>query len=171
MLLQPHQSHWADDFAAICATIRSVLPNDSIVIEHVGSTSVKGLAAKPIIDIDLVFYPSIFFETIQAGLEKLGYYHNGDQGIEGREVFKRKNEVEQQEVLDTIRHHLYVCAADSKELKRHLRFRDHLRANEAARREYERLKYMIAEQANQDRKVYALLKEELAGDFIDAISD
>ncbi len=171
MLLQPHQIHWANNFAAISKVIRTALPGASITIEHIGSTAVKDLAAKPIIDIDLVFHSPAGFDSVKAGLESLGYYHNGDQGIKNREVFKRKETKEKHPILDTIHHHLYVCPAHSEELRRHLRFRDYLQANEEARRQYERIKYAIAEQANQDRKSYAKLKEEQASEIIAAMSE
>ena len=69
-------------------------------IEHVGSTSVPNLDAKDIIDMDILYEHESEFEKIKAGLLKIGYYHNGNQGIEQREVFKR-NRAFKNEVLDT----------------------------------------------------------------------
>ena len=69
-------------------------------------------------------------------------------------------------VLDVITHHLYVCPAESAELKRHLLFRDYLREHGWAREEYRKLKKSIAERANQDRKMYADIKEEEAKAFV-----
>jgi GrpB-like predicted nucleotidyltransferase (UPF0157 family) len=138
-------------------------------IEHIGSTSVPHLAAKPIIDIDIVYGKEIPFEEIKSSLEKLGYYHNGNQDIEDREIFKRFPSTKKHTVLDLIRHHLYVCPAHSQELKRHLLLRDYLRNNNIEREEYEKIKYRIAEMANQNKKEYARLKEVSAREFIDAI--
>jgi GrpB-like predicted nucleotidyltransferase (UPF0157 family) len=137
-------------------------------IEHIGSTSVPNLAAKPIIDIDIIYYQVVDFERIKNNLESNGYYHNGNQGKDGREVFKR-NTAQDDEILDKISHHLYVCKNDSEELLRHILSRDYLRKNEIAREFYENLKYQIAKEANQDRKIYAPLKQLKANSFINYI--
>ena len=138
-----------------------------IRIEHVGSTSVVGLAAKPIIDMDIVFPQTISFEAVRTKLEAVGYYHNGNQGIADRDVFKRATGLHP--VFDSIAHHLYVCPEHSAELERHLLFRDALRASEAARIAYQAMKIDIANLANQDRKQYAALKEEKARALVEAI--
>ena len=126
--------------------------------------------SKPIIDIDIIYYKKIDFEEIKLGLEKIGYYHNSNQGIEDREVFKRNDKLTN-EILDTIKHHLYVCPIDSVALERHILSRNFLRKNEWARIKYQQMKYELAEKANQDRKVYAALKELNVNDFIDSIID
>lgn len=169
ILIQKYQSNWVNDFNAIKEVITDSLKGVDIKMEHIGSTAVKGLAAKPIIDIDMVYQEVESFGAIKAGLAKLGYYHNGDQGIGGREVFKRDKGTTTHWLLDSIQHHLYVCQADSKELQRHLLFRDFLRAHEKERKEYEALKYEIAKRTNQDRKAYAKLKEVMADEFVESI--
>ena len=169
MLIQEHQEYWENDFNELKKVLEENIPTNDIKIEHIGSTSIKGLAAKPIIDIDIVHEKSASFKEIKMGLEKLGYYHNGNQGIQGREVFKREKKGENHITLDSIKHHLYVCHINSDELQRHLIFRDYLRENERERAEYEKLKYKIAEKTNQDRKKYAKLKEVMAKEFIELI--
>jgi GrpB-like predicted nucleotidyltransferase (UPF0157 family) len=99
-------------------------------------------------------------------LAGIGYFHNGDQGIPGREAFKRNEDAKKRPVLDDIRHHLYACQSDAAELKRHIVFRDFLRKNEWARIEYQALKLRLAEETGQDQTAYALLKEERALEFI-----
>jgi len=168
MLIQEYQSSWADDFQSIKNEILKVLSHLHISIEHIGSTAVPYLASKPIIDIDIVFDKEISFGDIEKGLEQLGYYHNGNQGIVDREVFKRNNTVSNS-ILDSITHHLYVCPVHSQELKRHILFRDYLIANKEARLEYQNIKYQIAQETNQDKKLYAQLKEIKAKDFIDKV--
>lgn len=91
MLIQEYQEKWVEDFKAIESVITDALIGLNISIEHVGSTAVPKLAAKPIIDIDIVYGNTVPFETIKKGLERIGYFHNGNQGIINREVFKRKN--------------------------------------------------------------------------------
>lgn len=169
MLLLPYQSTWADDFRSIREVLRKHSRIEGLRVEHIGSTSIPGLAAKPIIDIDLVFEESSDFPTICEDLESIGYSYHGNQGIPGREVFKRKKDIAQHPVLDGIQHHLYVCHISSEELQRHLNFRDHLREDEASRIAYEQLKYEIARLTNQDRKAYAKLKETMAREFVESI--
>lgn len=168
MLLERHSPKWVDDFKAIQGVIDTALNGLTYHIEHVGSTAVPGLDAKPIIDIDIIHVHRSDFQRIRAGLEKLGYYHNGDQGVEDREVFKR-NGTMKHEVLDRIRHHLYVCPVDSKALERHLLTRDHFRQNEWAMKKYQKMKYELAEMAGHDSKVYAALKELHVNEFLDTI--
>lgn len=169
MLIQPYKESWVEDFQAIKKILNEALIDVQISIEHVGSTAVPGLASKPIIDIDIMFSNNVAFDDIKIRLERIGYYHNGNQGIPDREVFKRGKTTAKQDVLDFIIHHLYFCPAASEELQRHILFRDYLIADEKARIQYQNLKYDIAKAANQDRKLYAALKEIKARDFINRI--
>ena len=130
----PYDEAWQQDFSAIAAELWDALGTLALRIEHVGSTAVPGLSAKPIIDIDVVIRDSSQLEAVIAALGTIGYRHEGDLGIAGREAFKYEGK-------DHLRkHHLYVCPQDSPELKRHLAFRDYLRSHPAAVREYSRIK-------------------------------
>jgi GrpB-like predicted nucleotidyltransferase (UPF0157 family) len=169
MLIEAYNEDWSRGFHELKTVIAGILVQPDVTIEHIGSTAVPGLAAKPIIDIDIVYYKPAHFEAIKQRLEKNGYYHNGNQGIPGREVFKRLNMAQGHDILDIIPHHLYVCPAGGAELERHILFRNYLMAHEEARTEYQQLKYTIAEQAGQDRKQYARLKEMQAAAFINKI--
>ena len=133
----PYDEKWKQDFIDIKREIEDALGDTAIKVEHVGSTSVEGLAAKPIIDIDVV----VANADVQKAVDKLaaiGYIHEGNLGIEGREAFK----YEGKEHLRT--HHLYICPEDSKELKRHLAFRDYLRSHKEATTEYSNIKLEAA---------------------------
>jgi GrpB-like predicted nucleotidyltransferase (UPF0157 family) len=169
VLIQRYRESWINDFSDIQKSLLVALSELTVSIEHIGSTAVPGLAAKPIIDIDLVFNQDVSFEQIKIRLEKIGYYHNGNQGIPGREVFKRSKATLYHQVLDFIVHHLYVCPAGSKEFQNHVIFRDYLIANADARIQYQQLKTNLAFEVKQDSKKYAALKEEKAKDFINAI--
>jgi len=166
MLIHPYSADWNTHFDSIKAVLNNALLDIDFSIEHVGSTAVPGLAAKPIIDIDIVYKDAADFHSIKTALEAIDYFHNGNQGIEDREVFKRAG-TSHHEVLDTIKHHLYVCSADSPALKRHLITRDYLRNNEWAKSEYQQMKFKLAEQAGQDQKIYADLKELHVNQLID----
>jgi GrpB-like predicted nucleotidyltransferase (UPF0157 family) len=166
LLIKKYDANWLECFTKISAVVANELYGVTHRIEHVGSTSVPGLAAKPIIDIDIVFMNPCDFLEIGKRLYKIGYIHNGNQGIPDREAFKRIDSDRKHSVLDTIKHHLYVCPAKSAELKRHLLFRDFLRENEWASKEYQALKTDIAVRANHDHKVYASMKEMEAENFV-----
>lgn len=169
MLIQAYQARWVTDFHALKKVLQDALDTLSVSIEHVGSTAVPELAAKPILDVDIFFDERVPFVEIKTRLENIGYHHRGDQGIPGREVFKKGPDGAGNDVLNSTAHHLYVCPADGEEGQRHLLFRDYLIANDEARNQYQRLKYQLAEEANQDRKTYAQLKEIRAKAFIEEV--
>ena len=114
--------------------ITSVLGQLAMGIEHVGSTSVEGLSAKPIIDIDVVIKDYTVLEEVVSALGVIGYQHEGNLGITGRDAFRYDGKEHLR------KHHLYVCPEDSPELKRHIAFRDYLRSHSDAVREYSRIK-------------------------------
>lgn len=168
-LIQPYHPDWKKQFDTIQKILKASLKESILTIEHVGSTSVVGLAAKAIIDIDIVYESAEHFEIIKHRLDLLDYYHNGNQGIPQREAFKRKKANIPHPILDIVPHHLYACPQDSLELKRHLSFRNFLRNNDWARDEYTSIKMKIAQQTNQDKEAYSLLKESVATPFIEKI--
>lgn len=116
-------------------------------IEHVGSTAVPGLPAKPVIDLDVVIATPADLPEVITRLRALGYRHEGDLGIAGREAFTDPDAAPA--------HHLYVCAAGSPELARHLTFRDYLRGHPAQARAYAELKRSLAERFRTDREAYS----------------
>lgn len=139
VVVMPYDVKWKQAFTNIKSELEAVLGDLALRIEHVGSTSVEGLSAKPVIDIDVVIKDTSILEPVISALAKIGYRHEGDLGIPGREAFK----YEGKEHL--MKHHLYVCAKDSDELKRHLAFRDYLRSHPEAVKEYSRVKTEGAE--------------------------
>ena len=134
VIVVPYDPQWEQDFLLIRDEIRSALGGLALKIEHVGSTSVQGLSAKPIIDIDVVIEDASVLEAVICALETIGYYHEGNLGIAGREAFGYHGKAHLR------KHHLYVCSRDSNELRRHIAFRDFLRAHPDAVREYSRIK-------------------------------
>ena len=126
-------------------------------IEHVGSTAVPGLAAKPIIDIDIVVADQADVAEAIAMLAAAGYPHKGDAGVPGREAFDQPPHLPE--------HHLYVCVEGAGPLVAHLRLRDHLRANPGTAREYAALKRELADAYGDDRAGYTEAKTA----FIEAV--
>ncbi len=134
VVVVPYDEQWKQDFLMIKEELAAALGQLAITIEHVGSTSVEGLSAKPIIDIDVVIKDYTVLEEVISALGTIGYQHEGDLGITGREAFKYVGKEHLR------KHHLYVCPQDSPELKRHITFRDYLRTHPDAVKEYSRIK-------------------------------
>lgn len=131
--LAPYDPAWPAQFELICSELAAALEDAAVSIEHVGSTSVPGLKAKPVIDVDVVIRPGTF-QDVRKRLEAAGYRYAGDQGVTGREVFKYTG------THHLMRHHLYVCHYDADELWRHLTFRSVLRSRPELAAEYARVK-------------------------------
>ena len=145
---------WKDEFEKIVASLGKDIIYNSIKIEHVGSTSVEGLSAKPIIDLDIVI-ENDKFEIIKRLLNDKGYKHEGNLGIEGREAFSYSGKEE------LMTHHLYVCPKDSKELFKHITFRDFLKNNPALASEYSKVKEQAAVLYPDDIDKYMEFKSEI----------
>ena len=134
VVVVPYRAEWKDDFETIRQFLLPKIGDIALTIEHVGSTSVEGLSAKPIIDIDIVIKDYEIFPAIVERLADLGYLHEGDLGIPQREAFDYRGET------SLPKHHLYVCPSFSEELHRHIAFREYLRSHPDAVREYSRVK-------------------------------
>ena len=141
-----------DAFEKIKAEIENVLGDFALGIEHIGSTSVEGMSAKPCIDIDVVIKDYSVFDTVVQKLEAIGYIHEGNLGIKDREAFKYSDKPH------LMSHHLYVCPRDSEELRRHIMFRDYLRSDLKAVERYSSVKEKAAELFPNDIDKYILYK-------------
>jgi len=139
IIVLPYDPAWESAFESIKAEIEAALGDLMLRTEHVGSTSVKGMSAKPCIDIDVVIRDYSVFDAVVQRLAAIGYIHEGDLGIKDREAFKYTDK------LHLMLHHLYVCPQDSEELRRHTVFRDFLRGNPDAAQRYSRVKEKAAE--------------------------
>ena len=138
VVVLPSDAKWASDFRKIKAELEDAIGDLIVRIEHVGSTSVTGMSAKPCIDLDVVIADASRLPAVISGLEAIGYIHEGDLGIKGREAFKYTDKPHLQN------HPLYVCPRDSEELHRHLTFRDYLKTHPEAVAAYSRVKETAA---------------------------
>lgn len=148
VLSEPDPS-WPDRFEAEAARIRGALGPRAVAIEHIGSTSVPGLAAKPIIDLDLSVEDPHDEEAYLADLLAAGYLL---RVREPGHLMVRTPE------LDV---HVHVCAAGSDWARRHLLFRDHLRAHPDDRALYESVKRDLVTRDWDDMNDYADAKSEV----------
>jgi GrpB-like predicted nucleotidyltransferase (UPF0157 family) len=132
----PYDRAWPQRFAEVRHGLRAALRGvPTVTIEHVGSTSVPGLAAKPVIDMDvIVIRPQV--ERAIAAMERAGYTSRGDLGIPDRYSMAEPG--------DGLRRNVYVVLDGSLALRNHLAVRDALRADAQACSEYARLKRSLA---------------------------
>lgn len=149
---------WPDQFAELAARVQAAFADGPLIaVEHIGSTSVVGLAAKPIIDLNVIVPARENISEAIIRLASLGYVHEGDKGISGREAFRWPS--------GTARHHLYVCARDNAEHRRQVAFRDYLRAHPDEAQRYEALKRDLTARFRDDRTAYSEGKTE----FVEAV--
>lgn len=154
----PYDERWPLWFDELRAGLEALLAGVPHTVEHVGSTAVPGLAAKPIIDVDVVVPSLDQVQPAVAALEAGGYRHQGDLGIAGREAFELP--------ADVLRyHHLYVVVEGNKAHRDHVVLRDLLRLDAGARERYAARKLELAPLLVTDRAAYgdgkAALIEEL----------
>jgi GrpB-like predicted nucleotidyltransferase (UPF0157 family) len=147
--LLPHSAHWAALFAAERAAIAAAVLGFAAEIEHIGSTAVPGLPAKPILDIGLAA-PAESHDRIAVALIALGYLDRGQRG--GHLFIRHRGDVRT--------HNLHLYPPGDPEWHDHLAFRDALRADAALRDAYTRLKLDIIAQLKGQRLGYAEAKTE-----------
>jgi GrpB-like predicted nucleotidyltransferase (UPF0157 family) len=151
VVIADYDPSWPAVFEQLRDRLTTCLGSLGVVIEHVGSTAVAGLAAKPIIDLDVVIADRTDLPAVIQRLRPLGYQHEGDLGVPGREAFTTPP--------GTPRHHLYVCAVGTPALSRHLAFRDALRADRGLADSYGDLKRTLAAaRLGHDRSAYTEAK-------------
>lgn len=149
-LVNRYDPAWPVLFDQLKAKLERVMGDLSCAIEHVGSTAVPGLVAKPIIDIDVVVRESELAASVER-LATIGYRHQGDLGIAGRHAF----DIEDQTLKTTLpAHHLYVCFSGGVELRKHLLFRDFMRQNSAQVTALSALKWALCLDSGNDRVAY-----------------
>ncbi len=141
----PYDPAWPALFAAEAARIAAAPGALPLRIEHVGSTAVPGLAAKPVLDVLAGRPPGSSAAPYVAALVRAGYEHRGELGIPGREFFRRGTP-------GTC--HLHLAEVDGPVWREMLRFRDALRADPSAAAEYAELKLGLAARFPREREAY-----------------
>lgn len=152
-----YDPQWPATFEILRSSLAGALGTMAAAIEHIGSTSVPGLAAKPIIDIDVLLKSASNLPLVIQRLASIGYVHRGDLGVAGREAFASP--------VGAHAHHLYVCPPESREYRRHLALRDFLRTHSAEAENYGKLKRSLAARFRNDRIAYNEGKSE----FVEAL--
>jgi GrpB-like predicted nucleotidyltransferase (UPF0157 family) len=143
---------WPETFELVRSHVWPAVSDIASSIEHVGSTAVPGLAAKPVIDVTVVVPSQDDVPLAIERLARIGYVHRGDLGIEGREAFDGPDGAPD--------HNLYLCPRDGLGLANHLAVRDHLRAHPEDVQAYGALKRRLAERFPHDIDGYVRGKTE-----------
>lgn len=158
IVLMPHDPRWLTDAAEECRRISQACQPWVIRVEHIGSTSVPGLIAKPVLDLmPLVKQYEDGFECVER-MRKLGYWYAGDFGIAGRHLFVKGS---------PRTHHAHMLVEGSKEAIRHLAVRDILRADPDVAARYAALKQELAPRFGDDREGFAEAKAALMRELFD----
>lgn len=160
IVVRDYDAAWLAWFAELSAHIWPAVEDVALRIDHVGSTAVPNLAAKPVIDMDIVVASAEQIRPVIERLSRLGYRWRGDLGVAGREAFTciRPD--------DLPPHHLYLVVEDNKAHLDHWLLRDVLRADAEARERYGALKRANVELAAGDMDVYVAHKATFVAELL-----
>ena len=158
IVVEAYDPQWPVLFAQLADPIRQHLHRHDVTVEHVGSTAVPGLAAKPVIDMDVVVQDANAIPAIIADLTTLGYVHRGNLGIAGREAFYAPTHLP--------RHHLYLGHHATLSIRNHLLIRDYLRQHPPAITAYATLKRQLAQTCGDDIDAYVVGKSQFLADIL-----
>ena len=143
---------WAEKYEQESALARDILADNCIAIYHIGSTSVPGLAAKPVIDIMAAVRSLEKVDRVAAAFSEIGYEYLGEFGIEGRRYLRKGG--------DERTHQIHIFQMnDWNNIGRHLAFRNYMRTHEKERAEYAKLKTELARKFPYDIEGYCDGKE------------
>lgn len=151
----PYNPEWKTLFEKEKQVLESIFEPAKVEIHHIGSTSVPGLSAKPIIDIMLAADSLERVEKATPAIEAAGYEAKGENGIPGRRYFQKHDENGIRKV------HLHSFEKGSHQLYRHLVFRDYLRAHPSEASRYAEVKEAAAQKYEYDIESYIAEKSPI----------
>ena len=144
----PYDPTWPREFGRSSGEVVTALGANLLAIHHIGSTSIPGIHAKPVIDMLAVVANLGAVDQRTAAMEELGYEAMGEFGIEGRRYFRRDNSTGHRT------HQIHAFAEGSPHVRRHLAFRDFMRAHPTLAGQYGELKRRLAEAHPHDMEAY-----------------
>ncbi len=149
IVLAQHDPAWAREFSREAERLTKAVGDVLLALHHIGSTAVTGLLAKPVIDM-LAVAPGVdALDTRDEAFKALGYEVMGEFGIPGRRYFRRDDSAGRRT------HQIHAFAEGSSEIRRHLDFRDYLRAHPAVAETYSTLKQTLAGECLGDMECYS----------------
>jgi len=152
IVVVPHENHWSEKFQMEAERLKTAMP-ETVKIHHIGSTSVPGLAAKPIIDMIMEVENIERVDGWNERFIELGYIVKGENGISRRRYFIHGTEEKRS-------YHLHVFEKGNPEIVRHLAFRDYMMAHCEEAEAYATLKKELAEKYTYDGTLYTEGKNE-----------
>lgn len=162
--LSKHSVDWETSFLATKNQIIETIGDFIIDIQHVGSTAIKNIPAKPILDIAIAVKTVEQVAKCKEELEELGYEYRGDCGKDGGHLFVKCSEI------DVRTEHLHFVEIDGVQWKNYLNFRNFLNANHAKAMEYANLKKELAHKFPEDRRAYTAGKNDFISKILSEIS-
>lgn len=153
--LEPHQSEWERAAEETIQTLKRILGSVAVDIQHIGSTSIRTISSKPIIDIAVAVNDYELVPNKCDELEKAEIVFRFDERPE--QLLFVMGDFEK----DTRSHHIHVVIYSSDECNNYINFRDYLNSNIEAAREYEAVKLRLAKQYSDDRIAYTDGKQEV----------
>ncbi|WP_330577918.1 GrpB family protein [Alkaliphilus pronyensis] len=147
----PYNPHWVEEFQKESKKLFRILSKEAIEIHHIGSTSIPGISAKPVIDIMIVVKDINKIDEYNNELEELGYIPKGEYGIKGRRFFLKG--------LYNRTHHLHVFEKGNQEVAKHLNFKSYMICHPNEAKEYEELKKELAQKHKYDNVAYCKGKD------------
>jgi GrpB-like predicted nucleotidyltransferase (UPF0157 family) len=150
----PYDANWLVKYEEEVERVKKVLGSEIVSAHHIGSTSIPGMRAKPIIDILLEVKDIARIDHYNDEMIALGYEPRGELGIAGRRYFSRE------EPKDVRTHHIHAYQDGNIELTRHLAFRDYMITHPEDAKEYAELKMVLARRFPLDIDGYVLGKEQ-----------
>ena len=148
VLVVPPDPAWAGAFASEAAGVRAALAGIDVEVHHIGSTAIRGIAAKPIVDMLLVVADLAALDARTAAMTSLGYEAMGEFGLPGRRYFRRDSPA------GVRLFHAHAFERGSAGARRHLAFRDYMNAHPEAAQAYGALKLRLARDGAGDMLAY-----------------
>ncbi|USK71201.1 GrpB family protein [Peribacillus asahii] len=149
--IEDHNSNWSKEFEEEKGELKKILADKVISIEHIGSTSVDGLGAKPILDIAVGVNDLEVVDNVIEPLKKIGYEFVYHKEFPERRFFRKGQ-------WRAGTHHLHFYKFQSEHWNNQILFRNYLRNNPDALKEYNQLKVNLAEKYRFDRVSYTEAK-------------
>ena len=157
--LVPHHASWSEEFRREQHRLLAAIGARVVAIEHVGSTAIPGIYAKPVLDIAVAIQDLNQASSLQPAMQQIGYDFPGDIGIPGERIFGRGPEI--------LTHLVHVVQAAGAKWSEYLDFRDSLRSDVELARRYDQLKRELAQRFPEERAKYT----EGKGPFIQCVMD
>lgn len=152
IVVSDYSNSWPSEFEEEKRLIEQVTKDLSAEIHHIGSTSVQGLAAKPIIDILLEVNDLVEIDNLNTSFLEIGYVARGENGIPERRYFEKGG--------DDRTHQIHAFLRNSDNAIRHIAFREYLRNHPNIANEYAELKKRVAEQCDHNIEKYCDYKND-----------